>query len=176
MPVLLGLIGLVTVAFIWVMRMRNAAEMTNELAGVASDVMAAARRLGFRRKLNLHPVESVDEPKLAIGGLASAFLELGGLPTAEQQNAVMSSLQQRLDITPKDAEETLILGRWLVTECGGAQQAVTRLARRLTKIDRATTLEPLMAVLKDVAVAGRGDMSDRQREALSDIAQAFKIR
>jgi hypothetical protein len=33
-----------------------------------------------------------------------------------------------------------------------------------------------MAVLKDVALAGRGDMSDRQREALSDIAQAFKIR
>jgi uncharacterized membrane protein len=175
MPILFGLLGLIAVAFFWVTRMRNAAEMTHELAGVAGDAMAAARRLGFRRKLNLHPVESVEEPKLAIGGLASAFLELGGLPTAEQQNAVMTALQRHLDIAPKDAEETLILGRWLVNECGSAQQAVPRLSKRLVKLDRAASLEPLMAVLKDVAITGRGDMSDRQRDALAEISRAYRI-
>jgi hypothetical protein len=33
-----------------------------------------------------------------------------------------------------------------------------------------------MAVLKDVAGAGRGDMSDRQRDALIEITTAYKIR
>ncbi len=175
MPVILALLGAVAVAFVWVMRMRNAAEMTHELAGVAGDVMAAARRLGFRRKINLHPVESVDEPKLAIGGLSVAFLELGGLPTAEQQNAVMQALADHLHLGLKDAEETLILGRWLVSESGGPQQGIDRLARRLVKIDRAGSFEPLMAVLKDVAVAGRGEISPRQHDALAEVARAFKI-
>ena len=161
---------------IWVTRMRNAAEMTHELAGVAGDVMAAARRLGFRRKLDTHPVESLDEPNLAIGAIGIAFLELGGLPTAEQQDALLTALQSRTGQSPKDAEETLILGRWLVTESNGPSQAIPRLARRLAKIDRAGSFTPLMAVLDDVAQAGRSDgVSDKQRDALTEIAQAFRL-
>lgn len=176
MHIILGLIGALTVAFIWVTRMRNAAEMTHELAGVAGDVMAAARRLGFRRKLDTHPVESLDEPNLAIGAIGIAFLELGGLPTAEQQDALLTALQSRTGQTPKDAEETLILGRWLVTESNGPSQAIPRLARRLAKIDRAGSFTPLMAVLNDVAQAGRSDgVSDKQRDALTEIAQAFRL-
>ena len=176
MHIILGLIGLITVAYVWIWRMRSAAEMTQELAGVAGDVMAAARRLGFRRKLNLHPAESVEEPKLAVGGLAAAFLELGGLPTAEQQDAMMTALQKHLDLGLKDAEETLILGRWLVGESGGAVPAISRLSRRLVKLDRAGSLTPLMAVLNDVALVGRGGISDRQREALEEIATAYRVK
>ncbi|MCB2129697.1 MAG: hypothetical protein KDE03_11600 [Rhodobacteraceae bacterium] len=176
MPVILGLIGLITVAFLWVVRMRNAAEMTHEIAGVAQDVLSAARRLGFRRKFNTHPVDSLDEPNLAIGALSIAFLELGGLPSAEQQDALLKSLQHHTGQSLKDAEETLILGRWLVTESNGPQQAVTRLSRRLAKIDRAGSFTPMMAVLNDVAGAGRDStVSERQREALTEIARAFKL-
>ena len=68
----------------------------------------AARRLGFRRRINTHPVDSLEEPKLAIGALGIAFLELGGLPTEEQQNALLKSLQARTGQSLDDAEETLI--------------------------------------------------------------------
>jgi hypothetical protein len=175
LPCLIAFAGLIAAAGLWAMRMRAAAQVTQELAGMASDVMAAARRLGFRRRHALHPVESVDEPKLAIGGIALAFMELGGLPTAEQQNALMTSLTERLDLGLKDAEETLILGRWLVSESGGPQQGIDRLARRLVKLDRAGSFTPLMDILKDTAAAGRGEMLPRQREALAEIARAFKI-
>lgn len=176
MPVILGLLGVLTVAVIWIMRMRNAAEMTHEIAGVAQDVLAAARRLGFRRRLDSHPVESLDDPKLAIGALGIAFLELGGLPTAEQHDALLKSLQAHTGQSLKDAEETLILGRWLVNESNGPVPAITRLSRRLAKLDRAGSFTPLMAVLNDVAQAGRdGAVSDRQRDALTEIARAFKL-
>ncbi len=176
MPIILGLIGAITVAFIWIMRMRNAAEMTHEIAGVAQDVLAAARRLGFRRRLDTHPVDSIEEPPLAIGALAIAFLELGGLPTAEQQDALLKSLQAHTGQGMKDAEETLILGRWLVNEANGPQPAIARLSRRLAKIDRAGSFTPLMAVLNDVAASGRNAaVSDRQKDALDEIARAFKI-
>ncbi|MFN0113892.1 MAG: hypothetical protein ACKVPY_04365 [Paracoccaceae bacterium] len=176
MPYIIALLGMVGGAIFWIWRMRMAAEMTHELAGVASDVMAAARRLGFRRRLNLHPVESVDDPKLAMAGLGIAFLELGGLPTKEQQDGLLRSLQTRLGQTLTAAEEAVILGRWLVSECGGAAPAVDRLARRLVKLDRPGSLEPLMNVLNDIVVAGRDSkVSDRQREALGDIARLYKL-
>lgn len=176
MPALLAILGLVTVAFIWITRMRNAAEMTHEIAGVAQDVLSAARRLGFRRRLNTHPVDSVEEASLAIGALGIAFMELGGLPTAEQQDRLVASLQQHTGQSLKDAEETLILGRWLVNEAQGPQPAITRLARRLAKIDRAGALDPLMAVLTDITAMNRsGAVSARQQDALAEIARAFKV-
>lgn len=168
-------IGLVTVAFVWVMRMRNAATMAQEPAGVAEEVISAARRLGFRRRQNSHPVDCVDDPKLATAALAIAFLELGGLPSPDQHDALLAALQRRCDLGLKDAEEMLILGRWLVTESRGPAPAVTRLCRRLAKIDRAGGFTPLMAVLNDTARAGRGGIvSERQKDALDEIARAFK--
>lgn len=175
MPALLGLLGAIAVAYFWFVRMRNAAEITHELADVASDVMAAARRLGFRRRYDTHPVESVDKPDLALSALSLAFLELAGLPTAEQHAALQRSLQSNTGQSLKDTEESLILGRWLINECNGAEPAITRLSRRLAKLDRAGSLEPLMAVLKDVTLAGSGETSARQKDALAEIARAFKI-
>jgi hypothetical protein len=176
MPYVIALLGIVIGAYIWVQRARMAAEATHELVGVAQDVMAAARRFGFRRKNNLHPVESLEDPDVAIAGAGIAFLELGGLPTAEQQDKLIVSLQSHLGQSHNKAEEALVLGRWLVAESGGASQGLERLTRRLQKLRGRETFEPLMAVLKDVAAAGRdGKLATRQREALEEIAVLYRI-
>jgi hypothetical protein len=174
MPFLIAAVAALGVAYVWYVRMRSAAEMTQELANVASDVMAAARRFGFRRRLNLHPVESVDDVNIAIGALTVAYIELDGLPTTEQRDAALRALQSHCFLDVSAAEEALILGRWLVSESQGPQMAVPRLARRLARLDRTESFEPLMAVLKDVA-ATKGMTSERQREALEEIARAFGI-
>lgn len=176
MPYLIALFGLVIGAYIWVQRARMAAQATQDLAGVAQDVMAAARRFGFRRRHDLHPVESLDDADVAIAGAGVAFLELGGLPTSEQQDRLIASLQSHLGQSRDKAEEAAILGRWLVSESGGAQPGLDRLTRRLYKLKGAQSLQPLLSVLKDVAAAGRdGTMSTRQREALDQIARLFRI-
>lgn len=175
MPIVLALIAALGGAYIWYIRAKSAAQMTSELADVASDVMAAARRFGFRRRLNLHPVESIDEPNLAIAALAVAYLELDGLPTAEARMALLHSMQSHTWQNLTQAEESLILGRWLVNESQGPQMAVQRLARRLVKLDRKDSFEPLMAVLKDISAANGGRVTDRQREALEEISRAFGV-
>lgn len=176
MPFILALIGALAVAIIWVGRARAAADATRELTGVAQDVMAAARRFGFRRKLNLHPVESLEDPDVAIAGAGIAFLELDGLPTAEQLDRLAVSLQTHLGQSRGKAEEALILGRWLVSESGGATQGLERLTRRLYKMRGMDSFQSLMAVLKDVAAAGRGGaVSPRQTEALGEIATLYRI-
>jgi hypothetical protein len=138
--------------------------------------MAAARRFGFRRCYNEPPVESLEEPDVAIGCAGMAFLELGGLPSTEQQDRLISRLQTRLGQSQGKAEEAVVLGRWLTTECGGAQPGLARLTRRLYKLRWADSFQPMMAVLKDVAASARdGSVSTRQREALEEIARLYPI-
>jgi hypothetical protein len=176
MPYILAVLGLLAGAIIWMGRARAAADATRELTGVAQDVMAAARRFGFSRKLNLHPVESLEDADVAIAGAGIAFLELGGLPTREQLDRLAVSLQSHLGQSADKAEEALILGRWLVTESGGAAPGLERLTRRLLKLRGAASFQPLMAVLKDVAATARdGKVSARQSEALDEIAVLYRI-
>lgn len=176
MPVILGLLALIGAAYFWMSRARNAAAMTQDLAGVAGDVMAAARRLGFRRRYNIHPVESVDDPQLAIAAAGLAFLEMSGLPSTEQHDKLLISLQSHLAISHDKAEESLILGRWLVAESGGAQPGLTRLTRKLYKLNGTASLTPLMAVLQDVASSGRGEITPQQRDALAEISQLYRLK
>ncbi|WP_022703877.1 hypothetical protein [Pseudorhodobacter ferrugineus] len=176
MPFILGLIGLITAAYFWANRARNAAHMTNDLAGVASDVLSAARRFGFSRKLNLHPVESIDDPQLATAACGLAFLELDGLPTVEQHDSLTRSLQSHLDLDHDKTQEALILGRWLISESNGAAPGFTRLLRRLYKLQNRDALTPLMGVLNDTAQSGHTGLSLKQKEALEEVTQTFRLR
>lgn len=175
MPYLIALLGLIAGAYFWVNRAKAASNAAQDLVGVAQDVMSAARRFGFRRRYNEHPVDSLQDADVAIAGAGLAFLDLTALPTAEQQDALLVSLQSRLGHDRPKAEEAMILGRWLVSECGGPDAALKRLSRRLVKLQGNAALQPLMEVLKDVAAARGGELGPRQREALEEIARAFKL-
>lgn len=175
MPFILGLLALIGAAYFWAQRARNAAEITRELSGVASDVAAAARRFGFRRRLNIHPVESLDDTDIAVADAAMAFLELGGLPSIDQQNSLVRSLQSRLNMDHDKAKEALILGRWLVTESHGAQPGFTRLVRRYAKMKGVAGFETMMMVLRDVTEANSGVLSAQQGDALDEVKYIYKL-
>ena len=134
MRYVIGLIALIGAAYFWAQRVRGAAQIGQELSGMASDVLAAARRFGFRRRGAEHPVESLQDADVAIAGAAIAFLELGEMPNAEQQDNVLRSLQSRLNMPHDGAQEAMIPGRWLMAESGGAQPGFTRLVRKLAKM------------------------------------------
>jgi hypothetical protein len=174
-PYIVALLALVGGAYFWAMRARAASSAAQDLVGVASDVMAAARRFGFRRKYNTHPVESLEDADVAIAGAGLSFLELAGLPTAELHEALIASLQSRLNMSHAKAEEAMILGRWLMAESGGASGGLTRLTRRLYKLRGADSLQPLMSVLKDVAAASGGAMTPMQKDQLTEIAQVYRV-
>lgn len=176
MAYILGLLALAAGALIWIQRARNAAEISHDVIDMAQTAMGAARRWGFRRKTNVHPVDAIDEPPLAIGGLATAYLELEGLPTAEAKEAMTGALRAGLDITQKDAEELVILGHWFVQECSGPVNATPRLARRLYKLTGPEGLAQVMPVISAISETGGGSLTDRQREALDEIKSAFRIR
>ena len=176
MPFFLTLIAVAVGAYFWMNRARNAASAVQDLAGMAGDVMNAARRFGFRRAADVHPVESLDDGFVATAGIGIAFMELGGLPSADQHDALIRSLQNHLAQDHAKSQEAVILGRWLIAECGGAQQGLERMARRLYKLQGHASFDPMMSVLKDVASGNHAGMSQRQLEALEKLAVTFRVR
>lgn len=175
MPILIALLGIIATAYFWANRARGAAHVASDMADMVGDVANAARRFGFRRRANIHPVESIDDPNIALAGIASAFIGLDDLPTKEQRDTLLIQLRAQLRVDGETAQELVVLGQWLVSECGGAQNAITRMSRKLFKMEGAPALEPLLTIIKKVVSANDGALSERQREAITDIQRAFHV-
>lgn len=171
MHIVIAVIGIITAVYFFIMRARNAAEMTHELMDMADDVRAAARRLGFRRNKAQHPMDAIEDANTAAATVAVSYLELDDLPTAEQRQKVVVSLQSALEVDKTEAEELMVLGRWLMTQCNGAQPAVTRASRTLYKLTGGD-IGPLLDIL---SAASTDPISDKQRDALEEVKRAFRI-
>lgn len=174
MPVLIAIAGALIAASVWYLRVRSAGVAARELTYMAKDVVGAARALGFRRRANVHPAESVDDPALAVAAIGIAFLELDDLPSREDRERLTNSISRHTGNSMAKTAEMAIVGRWLVNECHGPQPAITRLTRRLAKLD-SQAFQTLLPVLNDVG-QGAGGLSQRQREALDEAARQMKLR
>ena len=175
MPFLIALAGIVVTAFFWAHRARNAAHIVSDLADMAGDVRLAARRFGFARKANVHPVESIDSPDLAAAGLACAFVALDDMPTSDQTERLRIQLRRVLRVDDATSRELMILGNWLVSQCQGPQPAIARLSRKLYRLEGSSALDPIMDILTGTLYADTAP-SLRQSEALEELKTAFRVR
>lgn len=177
MPVIIAILGALAAVYFFMIRARNAKDMAQDVLSTADDVLTtvlnAPRRIRFRRATNQHPVEGIEDPRLGIAALASAFVELDDLPTADQRQMLLIQIRSALRADEVEAEEMAVLGRWLVGQCKGPEEAVTRISKKLKKLDDGTAIETLSGILK--AVAGENGLSDSQREALTAIAREFRL-
>lgn len=168
------ILGAISAVAVWYWRLSMARDAAREIGNIAGDMANLPRRFGFRRRANAHAVEGVDDADLATTAIATAFLELGGMPTREDQVALAGTLNSQLGIPAEDVEEMMILGRWLVGECQGPQPAITRITKRLAKLDPAA-FQNLLPVLNAVG-SRQGGLTDKQRDALDEIARILKLR
>lgn len=174
MPILLVLLGTLAAVLWYVVRIRNAAHRVENVADAANELHLAARRFGFRRRSNQHPVEDIEDPNLAIAAAAIAFQELNGLPTQDERDLLTLVLRKTLSISGDTASEAVTIGQWLVAQCGTADAALSRLTRKLYKLDGAASLEPLMTVIKGI-ITGT-ELSVQQREAIEVVTRTYKLK
>lgn len=174
MPFVIAVLGILAAAYFWANRMRDAGNMVGDLADMAGDVKAAARRFGFSRRHNEHPVESIDDPNIAAATIAQAFVQLDHQPTQEMLSRMNIQLRSVLRVDAQTSEELQVLGAWLVNECQGPQPAITRTGRKLFKMEGSQALKPLTEILN--GIVGGDVKSDRQTEALQELAVIFRER
>ena len=172
MPILIALLGLVGGAIWWWVRNnpRDAISMADDAVTVARN---APRKIAFRRQTKEHPVQGVDDPRLAVATIAQAFLGLDDLPTKEDRQRLHVAMRQRYRLSAEDAEEMDTLSRFLIQQCQGETEAISRVGRRLFKIDGDGSWDDLTALL---GAASGDSVSPRQRDAIGDLRVAMHIR
>ncbi|WP_299143185.1 hypothetical protein [uncultured Tateyamaria sp.] len=170
MPIIIAILAALGGAIWWWVR-SNPREALDTAQDLATTAINAPRRLAFRRQTNAHPVEGIDDERIAICAIAQSFIELEQLPTIEQRNRLNVLLRSRLRCSQEEAEEMEVLGRWLVTQCNTAKEAIPRLGRRLRKIDTGQSWDTMQDLLSALI---EGDLSRAQVDAIDDLRIAFK--
>lgn len=155
---------------LWLWVRRNPGDALNAAQDAVTTARNAPRKLAFRKQMKAHPVEGIDDARIAVCALAQAFLELDDLPTAEQRTHLNTLLRTKLRCTAEEAEEMEVLGRWLVAQCQSPDASVTRLARRLYKIDGDASWDLLQDMLTSLV---DGELNQSQLNAIGDIKRAF---
>jgi hypothetical protein len=155
---------------IWFWVRSNPREAIDVAGDVVTTLRNAPRRLAFRRQTKGHPVDGIDDVRIAIGSIAQAFIELDDLPTKDQRQLLHAMLLSKLNCSEDQAQEIEVLGRWLIDQCNGASQSISRLSRRLYKIDNDSSWDVIQNILTSLV---DGELSDRQIDAINDIRIAL---
>ena len=174
MHIILGLIAIAGVAYMWFWRARNAADAASEIMDAANDVRLAARRFGFRRKRDVHPVDSIDDARVAGAGLMMALLMDDGVIRDDRRQATLVQMQSVFETGKQEAEELATLGQWLVTQCASPSAAFTRLAKTLNRLSGAEVFPDLQRMITHVFTEN-GTLAPVAEEALAELRQKFRI-
>lgn len=170
MPILILVFSAIGGAIWWWVR-NNPRDAMHVAQDAVTTIRNAPRRIAFRRQTKEHPVEGIDDPRIAICAIAQAFIELDDLPTQEQRKKLHVLVRTKLRCGEEEAEEIEVLGRWLMTQCNGAAPAIPRLGKRMFKIDGVNSWDLLQEVLSGLV---DGELSSKQLGAIEDLRVAFR--
>lgn len=173
MPVIITILGLLAAAGYWYFRIRDAGGTVRDLADAANDVRLAARRFGFKRRANVHPIDCIEDAKMAAAGITLAVAEMdGALTQAEIQTATIQ-FQSVFDIAKDEAEELVTFGRWIASQSGTRAEGVRRLSKRLVAIAGPDAGPDLVRLVTAVGTADGGTLDIDAEDALQTIRRYF---
>jgi uncharacterized tellurite resistance protein B-like protein len=173
MHILLGILGVLSVAMVWYWRMKSAGEAAGELTNAANDVRLAIRRFGYLRKHKTHPADCVDDPRLAAAGIAAAIASMDAPLSQAEIDRLTAEAGAVFDADAAEAVDITAFGRWIAGQCQTPEDAV----RRLTKVVRdkaGTEAGPdLLAMAEKVATADGTSLDEREADALEAIRRGL---
>jgi hypothetical protein len=147
MPFVLAAIAALGAAYFWYLRMQNAKEAAETLFEAANDVRLAARRFGFRRRLNLHPVDSIDDARIAAATVVVALMQIDKLWDQTMEDKLVVQFQSVMGQDREEADELVTLGRWMSDQCATKDDAVRRAGKRLMALAGVKALPDLNTMI-----------------------------
>ncbi len=172
MPALIALIGIVAAAGFWFYRIRAAKDAAGEMFEMANDVRLAARRFAYKRKHSTHPIDGVDDARLAAAGIMAIAAEIDGHVTANEQRVMVEQAASVFNCGQAEAEEMIVFGRWLASQGNNRDETVRRLYKRMISLGGTETIPDMVRMVEAVAAAdgqveddGIQDIIDRLNRA-----------
>ncbi|MEM1387093.1 MAG: hypothetical protein AAF748_02490 [Pseudomonadota bacterium] len=175
MPIIIAALGLLATVYVYYRRSQGIARTAADVVDVIDGARLGVRRFRFQRKANTHPAEAIDDPLIAVGGIAAAFVELDPMPTKDSWDRLTLNLAREFRLSAEEAQELSVLGRWFVTQCGTPPAAITRLSKKLYRLNGTQDALTLLAVIQHTLVPAGERLSDQQREALYDLKRIVRI-
>jgi len=157
-------------AFLEARRARDPKRIVKALQGVPEPVLNAAKRQGIAWRMDAHPIDCVEDPKLIIACLGEHFLDLGPSVTTTQSSRFEAELKTMFGGGKAEVEELVELLKWLVNQLGGSK--AHGLAKRLDELADMDGFLRLMPFLQRLLTQG---WNAAQIEALSDVKKVFDI-
>jgi hypothetical protein len=172
MPVLIAIIGILVGGVIWYNRIKAAGEAAGELKDMANDVRLAARRFGFKRRSNVHPIDAIDDARLAASGIVAATAQMDGLWDQSMWDAMVQQCQSVFGSALDEAEEIVTFSRWIADQGKNLHETVRRLSKRLKALAGPAGVDDTVAMI--CAVSGRAG-NGKSRNADDSIDTVVRV-
>ncbi|MEM9343852.1 MAG: hypothetical protein AAGA87_12480 [Pseudomonadota bacterium] len=169
MPILLAVLTALVGGYFWYLRAQRARDAAEMLADATSDVRNAARRFGFRRKANIHPTESVDDPRLAALSIVAAMAQMDTPWSTDLSRKLTIEAQRAFEVSVGEAEEMTVFAKWMSDQSATYAEVVRRLAKQLARLGGVDTRKTLAEMIGSVCTRGDGDLSEDVTDALATV-------
>jgi len=169
MPYLIALFGMASAVIFWYFRLRDTGA---NVADMANDVRLAARRFGFNRKANTHPVDSIDDARLAAAGILVIAAESDGAISQSEKDVFLAQCIQAYKCSPVEADEFLFFDRWLANVDPIRDETIRRSLRKLLQLGGAGALADLGGMVCAVGQADAGKADDNVEDILERLKRA----
>jgi len=175
MHIILAIVSIISIIYVVISRIRMTTMLTGKVLDAADEVRLAARRFGYKCRKNQHPIDAINDSKIAIVAAAIAFSELNTIPTHTQRKAYLLHLQVVLGISGAETEELIALGKWLVAECKDRSFALMKLVEKISELGGLSAEVDFLTILRNVQSSTNIDLSAHQVNALKDIQFEFGL-
>ncbi len=174
MPVLIAIAGLLVGALIWYNRMKQAGHIAGELKDAANDVRLAARRFGFKRRSNVHPIDALDDARLAAAGIVAATAQMDSLWDQSMSDAMVQQAQSVFNVALDEAEETVVFARWIADQGSNPHEAVRWMTKRLKALAGRDAMADTVQMIRGVSGRGGRALSRDAEEAIETVERVLK--
>ncbi len=170
------IVGMVSAAWLWARRAKQAKEVADNVVEMARDVRSTFRRLGFKRRSDVHPADCVDDPRLAVAGIVAAIARMRGPLSPQTLDAFKSEVMETFKTDPQHADDIIAFGQWVARQCTTPELAAHKLGAVVRKSVGADAMPEIIWMIERVASADGVRADDAQYAVMSVFQAAIKAR
>ena len=158
MHILASILGAIGVLIVVLWRLQQAASVAREVADAAGGTGRAIRRWRWWRKVNVNPIDLIEDPREAASVLMVAVARADGAMSDIERNTIADQIEQRFGATSEQAIALLTRANWMVREGVDTREIMRRVMPVLHKSTNAEQRRDLIDMLTVVSTAdGRHD-------------------
>ncbi len=157
MHILVSLLGALGMAVFILWRIQQAAYLAREVADATGSAKGLFRRWRWRRKVNVNPIDLIEDPREAAGVLMIAVAQADGRISDAERHVIVHQIKTFFGATDDQADALIAQTEWSVREGIDTAEIMRRLTPLLQKTTTQVQRGQLIAMLKATAAANGKD-------------------